>query len=90
MMGVSPETQTANAEEAMSAEYVAWIKEQNLPDVCAEELILEDLTSDQRRWVGDFILRWETMQEDRFADGDDNPFHPESPEGRAWDAEQQR
>ncbi|QIG69201.1 hypothetical protein EVB78_167 [Rhizobium phage RHph_N1_15] len=46
----------------LTAEFDAYIKANNLPNVSAEELILEELSDDQRRWVSAFILRWEDAE----------------------------
>lgn len=41
-------------------EYTRFLEENQLPEVCAEALIHEELTPEQRRWVTDFIGRWES------------------------------
>lgn len=49
---------------ALSAEYHLWLAANPaLPKVAAEELIHETLTDEQRRWVSDFILRWEAEEQ---------------------------
>lgn len=54
----------ANPFDALVAEYEAWMRQQpealtSLPDTSAEALLHEDITPAQRRWLSDFIIRWE-------------------------------
>lgn len=44
---------------ALSNELERWCASQALPYLSAEELIHENLTDTQRRWVSNFILRWD-------------------------------
>lgn len=48
-------------EEALCKEYQDWVDAQGLPQFSADELICEDLTAEQRKYVSEFIERWETM-----------------------------
>jgi hypothetical protein len=57
-------------EAELCAEFKAWCQRENLPWLSADELILEDITDAQRRYISKFILRWEDMlvdQEARYA-----------------------
>lgn len=46
-------------EEALVREYERFLAKHGLPRMSAEELIHERLTPGQRRWVSDFIVRWD-------------------------------
>lgn len=46
-------------EATLCAELQKWCTDQNLPQISAEELIHEDLTTDQRQYLAAFIIRWE-------------------------------
>lgn len=49
--------------QTLSDELKAWCKAQSLRWLGADELILRnDLTEEQRRWLSDFILRWEALE----------------------------
>ncbi len=51
--------------EALSAELQKWCKENNLPQWSADELVMEENISDnQRKWLRDFISRWEAVESD--------------------------
>ena len=52
-------------ESRLVDEYEAYCKAQGLPWWSADELILlNTLTPEQRRWISDFIVRWdECMKE---------------------------
>lgn len=52
---------SAETESALCTEYQAWAKAQGLPAMSAEELLHETLTTEQRRYVTAFSLRWEAM-----------------------------
>lgn len=49
----------AMRELLLCREFDAYIAEQGLPDMDAEELIHTDLTAEQRSWVSNYISRWE-------------------------------
>jgi hypothetical protein len=51
----------------LTEEYQAHLTVHKLPQVSAEELIFENLTDDQRRWVSTFIRRWEAVENMRAA-----------------------
>lgn len=46
-------------ERALVREYERFLAKHRLPRMSAEELIHERLTPGQRRWVSDFIMRWD-------------------------------
>lgn len=48
--------------EKLSELYVDWCQARDLPMVCAEELIFEELTDEQRAWVSAFIGIWERAE----------------------------
>lgn len=48
--------------DAMSVHYRRWVGEQNLPDRSAEEMLWEDITPEQRRWLSRFIVAWESYE----------------------------
>lgn len=48
--------------DAMSTHYRRWVGEQNLPDRSAEEMLWEDITAEQRRWLSRFIIAWESYE----------------------------
>lgn len=57
-------TTTATPFDALIADYEAWLRQQpesltSLHDTSAEALLHEDITPEQRRWLSDFIIRWE-------------------------------
>ncbi|APZ81871.1 hypothetical protein vBEliSR6L_106 [Erythrobacter phage vB_EliS_R6L] len=50
------------------AEYEAWIAKQpasltSLRDTSAEALLHEEITDEQRRWLSDFIIRWQAAED---------------------------
>lgn len=47
---------------ALSDEYAAWCSAQKLPVCSADEQDPHVLTPNQRRWLGDFIRRWEAAE----------------------------
>jgi len=62
--------------ETLTKEYQSWIKENGLPNMSADELVVqtktgelddEELVADdnQRLWLNDFISRWEKVQEEK-------------------------
>lgn len=55
---------TATAEEALTAEFAAYLEAQDLAfEGDAMEMIMAaPLTDDQRAWISDFILRWDAMR----------------------------
>lgn len=50
-----------NPEAALTGEFEAYCKHEGLTLRCAEEMLHEDITLEQRRWVSDFVLRWDAM-----------------------------
>lgn len=48
---------------ALTREYEEWLLFNDMAEVCAEQLILEPLSGDQRKWLTDFMQRWEIMEE---------------------------
>jgi hypothetical protein len=55
---------TADSNETMETlcdEYNAWLTAQGLPEMSADELLHEDITKEQRRYVSAFYDRWEAM-----------------------------
>lgn len=46
----------------LQAMYNDFLAEAGLPLMCAESLIFEDLTPDNRQWVSRFIRLWEDME----------------------------
>jgi hypothetical protein len=53
-------------QDDMGDEYGEFLTRENLPEVSADELLMFVLTAEQRRWVSDFVARWEEI--DRQAD----------------------
>jgi len=49
--------------EALSDELNAYCTSQGLEQRCAMELLHEDITEDQRRWLSDFVHRWEAVED---------------------------
>lgn len=45
-------------EATLCEEYQAWVDQQGFPQFSADELILHDLTPEQRKYVSEFIKRW--------------------------------
>lgn len=43
--------------------YARFCERHSLPEMCAEELLYENLTPFQRRWVSRFILIWEKAEQ---------------------------
>jgi hypothetical protein len=70
--GAVPSDPFAAILDSMADLYRRWTSEQGLPEVDADELILSDITADQRRWVSDFIIGWEAVQ----ARADDTHANP--------------
>jgi len=54
----------ARDEEVLYEEFQAWCDIQGLPQMSAEELLHEDITSEQRKYLSDFIHRWEAVAHD--------------------------
>lgn len=51
-------------ERTLVAEYQQWLRDEQLPVMSADELALEPfVTPAQRRWLGDFITRWDVAME---------------------------
>lgn len=46
--------------DALADEYAAWLAENNLPNECAESLLLSVLG--WRHWLEDFVRRWNEVQ----------------------------
>lgn len=53
---------TDNTTDTLSHIFQSWTHSQGLPALSADELIHEDLTPYQRRWVSEFILAWEANE----------------------------
>ena len=51
-------TRTA-LEEALCDEFQTWCDAQGLPEMSADELLYNDITSEQRSYISDFIHRWD-------------------------------
>lgn len=56
--------------QALEREYCAYLAEQGLPDGSADELIHGDLSEPQRRYISDFIRRWESAEADEARDAE--------------------
>lgn len=55
---------------ALTEEYAAFLKEEGLPELSADELLHEDLKPNQRRYVSAFLVRWsdaESVAQDTIA-----------------------
>jgi hypothetical protein len=50
-------------EAQLCAEFQQWCDNQKLPQMSADELLHEDITSEQRKYLTAFIDRWEAMLE---------------------------
>lgn len=50
-------------QSALSAELAIYQHQQGLPRECAMEQLHRELTADQRRWLSDFVIRWEALEE---------------------------
>ena len=49
--------------------YIKWCNDFNIPNVSAEEQNRDNLTNEQKKWLDDFIIKWDNQQEiDRFID----------------------
>lgn len=48
-------------------EFKSYCEAEKLPWVSADELLHEDLTEDQRKWVSAFVLRWDAALGSRHA-----------------------
>lgn len=46
-------------EEKLCEELKNFCEEEKLPHISADELLFEDITNEQRRWLSDFVRRWE-------------------------------
>ena len=46
---------------ALTAEFQAYLMQQGLPQYSADELLHEELTDEQRRYVSQFILTWDAL-----------------------------
>ena len=44
-------------------EWGDFLEREGLPARCAEELLHEDITPEQRRWISQFIIRWDAVAE---------------------------
>jgi hypothetical protein len=54
-------TMTQETEATLCAEFQAWTDAHGLPAMSAEELLHEDITSEQRKYLTAFINRWEMV-----------------------------
>lgn len=52
----------SEAIQALELEFSAYCAEQGLPEASADELIHGDLSEAQRRYISDFIIRWEAAE----------------------------
>jgi hypothetical protein len=43
---------------ALIDEYATWTRVNDLPPMSADELLYEEISDEQRRWLSDFIRRW--------------------------------
>lgn len=50
-----------DTEESLYIEFGRWCEREHLPDMSADELLHEDITVEQRKWLTDFSQRWEEM-----------------------------
>jgi hypothetical protein len=50
-----------DTEASLCAEYEAWCAANGLPATSADELVHEDISPEQRRYLRDFLLRWEAV-----------------------------
>ena len=48
--------------DVLQALYNDFLWETNLPQMSAEDLILSDITAEQRTWLSTFITLWEDME----------------------------
>jgi len=47
--------------------YIKWCNDFNIPNVSADEQNRDNLTDEQKKWLDDFIIKWDNQQEiDRF------------------------
>ena len=49
--------------ETLTAEYQAYLDKNGLPQLSADELLYEDLTSEQRKYVSEFYDRWSDVED---------------------------
>lgn len=63
----APATLDSSAYDArmkpLTDEYTAWLKENQLPEVSADEQNPEDLVIEQMEWLNDFIERWQKLEQ---------------------------
>jgi len=62
---VIEEQEDSGLETLLSAVLQAWLKNQDLPQQCAEELYNDRyvrMTKDQRNWLFHYIMLWDTTQ----------------------------
>lgn len=52
---------THDTEASLSAELAAWCSKEKLPYWSADELIHEDITGEQRKYLSAFIVRWNAV-----------------------------
>lgn len=53
--------------DSLTAEYQLWLTNEGLPQLSADELLWEDLTPKQRKYVRNFLQSWEAIEtEGRF------------------------
>ena len=45
--------------DELSALYMWYLKSQGLPEMSADELLMEDITTEQAKWLTAFITLWE-------------------------------
>lgn len=50
-------------EDNLQAMFNDFLKITGLPQISAEDLIFEDLTTEQRQWISRFILLWQETEE---------------------------
>lgn len=49
--------------QVLHEEYVAWCAERGHPAMSAEELMAEDVSPEDYRWLADFCRRWEAVEQ---------------------------
>jgi hypothetical protein len=58
-VGTIEEEEMTKTLDALAAELEAWCKDVKLPFVSADELISRDIPFEQKRWLANFLDRWE-------------------------------
>jgi hypothetical protein len=77
----------ATEQQALQSEYSAWLADNNLPALSADDLLADrsvHLTADQRSYVEEFVERWDAVGEDDMGDMVDRSDYENETKFQKW------